>query len=370
MDVLNFLWDRAVPFLVVLTVLIFVHELGHYWVARRNGVRIEVFSIGFGPELFGWTDRHNTRWKISALPFGGYVKMFGEGDGYSDTTGVAALSPADQAVSFSHKRLGQRAAIVAAGPIANYLFAIVALAFLLSVAGNPMPLAAVGTIVTNSAAERAGLKVGDRIVAIDGRETEWFEDMRSIVSASPGRELSLDVDRAGQRLVVKAVPDNEASVGRLGVTPDSAQVAHQLYNPFTATVMAVERTAMLSWQILVYLGEVVTGSRGTEELGGPLRIAQMSGEMAQVGWSSLLFFMAALSINLGLINLFPIPPLDGGHLAYFAAEAIRGRPLPARTRDYGFRVGMVLVLLLLVFATWNDLTRHTKVIQYIRDLIT
>ena len=369
MDLLNFLWDYAVPFLVVLTVLIFVHELGHYAVARRNGVRIEVFSIGFGPELFGRTDRHGTRWKISALPFGGYVRMFGEGDGYGDKTPAAVLTPEEQAVSFSHKRLGQRAAIVAAGPIANYLFAIVALTFLLAVAGNPMPLAAVGSVVSGSAAERAGLRTGDRIAAIDGTEVMWFEDLRRIVSTSPGRELTLDVDRGGQRLVVKAVPEAENSIGRIGVTPDSAQVAHQRYNPFTATVMAVERTALLSWRILVYLGEVVGGSRGTEELGGPLRIAQMSGEMAQGGWANLLFFMAALSINLGLINLFPIPLLDGGHLAYFAAEAVRGRPLTAKVRDYGFRVGMVLVLLLLVFATWNDLT-HLKVFQYIRDLIT
>lgn len=369
MDALQFLWDYVGPFLVVLTVLIFVHELGHYAIARYHGVRVEVFSIGLGPELFGRTDRHDTRWKVSLLPFGGYVRMFGESEAYGDPYLAASLSPAEREVSFSHKRLGQRAAIVAAGPIANYLFAIVALAFLLSVAGNPMPLAAVGTVVAGSAAERAGLRAGDRIAAIDGIELVWFEDLRRVISSSPGRDLTLTVERGAQRLTIRTIPDADAAVGRLGVGPDPTQVAHQRYNPFTATVMAVERTALLTWRILAYLGEVVTGTRGTEEFGGPLRIAQLSGEMAQGGWANLLFFMAALSINLGLINLFPIPLLDGGHLAFFAAEAVRGRPLTAKARDYGSRVGMILVLLLLVFATWNDLIQ-LKVFQYIRDLIT
>ena len=378
MDILAFLWDYVFLFLVVLTILVFVHELGHYLAARRNKVLVEVFSIGFGPEIYGWTDRVGTRWKIGAIPLGGYVKMFGEEDTIEDEDGERPLTEEEKAVSFHHKRLTQRAAVVAAGPVANFLFAIVVLAVLFSIAGNPMSLAGIGKIQPDSAAAEAGLEVGDRIAAIDGEAITWFEDLRRVVSANPGARLTLDIVRGGSELKVTATPKRHTvdegsggtrEIGLLGVTPDPAQTAYQRHNPLTATWMAMEWSAGLTVRILSYLGQVITGSRGTDELGGPLRIAQLSGQMAQGGLISLITFMAALSINLGLINLFPIPMLDGGHLVFYVAEAIRGRPLGPRAQEYGFRFGLILVLLIMILATWNDLV-HLRVFEYIKDLVT
>lgn len=377
MDVLNFLWDWIVPFLVVLTVLVFVHELGHYWVARRNKVRVEVFSIGFGPEIFGWTDRHETRWKISAVPLGGYVKMFGEHD-FEDDEEQPPMTPAETAVSFHHKRLGQRAAIVAAGPIANFLFAFVLLAGLFYIVGIPEPLAGVGTIKEDSAAAEAGFEPGDLIVRIQGEPVKWFEDLRLFVRDRAGQALEFEVRRGDGELFLRATPKavtvedeggGERQIGLLGVTPDPTQMGYESIGPFAAMATAVERTFGLTTQILSALGEIITGSRTAEELGGPLRIAQISGQVAQGGMVNLIFFMAALSVNLGLINLFPIPMLDGGHLAFYAAEAIRGRPLGRRFQEYGFRFGLILVLLLMVFATWNDLV-SLKVVDFFRQLVS
>lgn len=378
MSILGFTWYYIVVFLAVLTVLVYVHELGHYWIARRNKVRVEVFSIGFGPEIYGWTDKHGTRWKISAVPLGGYVKMFGETLYDDDSEQTRPLTPEERAVSFHHKRLGQRAAIVAAGPLANFLFAIVALAGVYGIVGNPAPLAGVGEVLPGSAAAEAGLKPGDRILSIDGKTIKWFEDLRRIVSANPGSPLTLVIRRDGVELPLKATPtvDQEKDadgtplrVGRLGVRPDPAQIEYERQNPAVAVWMGVERTVALSGQIVAYLGQMIAGSRDAKELGGPLRIAQMSGQVAQGGVVNLIVFMAALSINLGLINLFPIPMLDGGHLIFYAAEAVRGRPVPVRVQEYGFRFGLILVFVLMIFATWNDLV-NLRVIEFIRQLIS
>lgn len=377
MDVLSFLWDWIVPFLVVLTVLVFVHELGHYWVARRNKVRVEVFSIGFGPEIFGWTDRHDTRWKISAVPLGGYVKMFGEHD-FEDDEEQPPMTPEETAVSFHHKRLGQRAAIVAAGPLANFLFAIVLLAGLFYVVGIPEPLAGVGSVKEDSAAAEAGFEPGDLILRIQGEPVKWFEDLRLFVRDRAGQVLAFEVRRGDQDLLLTATPkaitvdeqgEGTRQIGLLGVTPDPSRIGYEAIGPIAAMGAAVERTYGLTTQILAALGEIITGSRTAEELGGPLRIAQISGQVAQGGPVNLIFFMAALSVNLGLINLFPIPMLDGGHLAFYAAEAIRGRPLGRRFQEYGFRFGLILVLLLMVFATWNDLV-SLKVVDFFRQLVS
>lgn len=376
MDVLNYLWDWVVPFLLVFSALVFVHELGHYLVARANRVRVEVFSIGFGPEITGWYDRAGTRWKVSAVPLGGYVKMFGEHD-LEDGGDAPAMTPEDMAVSFNHKRLSQRAAIVAAGPMANFLFAIILLAGLFAFAGLPMALAGIGQVQADSAAAEAGFREGDRVVSIDGEPIQWFDDLRERVSAHPGVPLTFTVDRGDQDVVLVATPKPttvsedgiEKRIGLLGVSPDPEQVEYERLDPFTSLWTATERTVGLVGQILSALGQIITGSRTAEELGGPLRIAQLSGEMAQGGLVSLVFFMAALSINLGLINLFPVPMLDGGHLAFYAAEAVRGRPLDRRVQEYGFRVGLVLVLLLMLFATWNDLV-HLEVFDFVRRLVT
>lgn len=367
------IWDWVVPFLVVLSVLVFVHEMGHYLVARWCRVRVETFSIGFGPEIFGWNDRAGTRWKVSAVPLGGYVKMFGEHD-FNDAEETPTMSAADRAVSFHHKTLRQRTAIVAAGPLANFLFAVILFAALFVGAGVPAPLAAIGGVQPDSAAEAAGFAVGDRVLAIDGEAVTWFEDLRRIISQRAGEPTRFQVQRGESVIELVATPQEAAvgegrTIGLLGVRPAGGEVGFERVGPFTALALAVERVASITAQIGIALWEIISGTRTAAELGGPLRIAQLSGEMAQHGLVNLVFFMAALSINLGLINLLPIPMLDGGHLAFYAAEAVRGRPLDRRLQEYGFRLGLALVLLLIVLATWNDLV-SLKVFDFVKTLIS
>jgi regulator of sigma E protease len=362
-----------VIFLVVLTVLVFVHELGHYLVARRNGVRVEVFSIGFGPELFGWNDRTGTRWKFSAVPLGGYVKMFGDADPMSmPGEQVIVMTAAEREVSFHHKRLGQRAAVVAAGPVANFVFALVVLAGLFSTVGQPYTPADVGKIQAGSAAEAAGIRAGDVITAIDGEHIDRFEDVR----LNTGSPLAMVLHRGGSDVTIDVTPritnftdrfGNEHKIGLLGI--ERSGVNYIRRNPASALWYAAQDTWDLSTGTLQAVWQMAIGLRPADEIGGPLRIAQMSGEVAQGGFVPLLYFMAMLSVNLGLINLFPIPVLDGGHLLFYAAEAIRGRPLGQRAQEYGFRLGLALVLTLMVFATWNDLV-HLRIVEFIKGLIT
>lgn len=364
MDILDSVGTWVLPFLAVFTVLVFVHELGHYWVARRCGVRVETFSIGFGPELYGWNDGHGTRWRFSAIPLGGYVKMFGENDFAGDDE--TALTPEERAVSFHHKPLRHRAAIVAAGPLANFAFAIAVLALLFGAIGVPTPMAVVGQVQAGSAAEAADMRSGDVVRAIDGVDLASFEDLRRLIIDRGDKTIRIDVDRDGELVSLTATPrlteikdegGGPKTVGLLGVSPDPTRVTYDRLDPFSAAWTATERTVSLTAQILSALGQIIAGTRTAEELGGPLRIAQLSGEMAQSGLVNLIFFMAALSVNLGLINLFPVPMLDGGHLVFYAAEAVRGRPLDRRLQEYGFRFGLVLVLALMIFATWNDLVQ-------------
>jgi regulator of sigma E protease len=379
-SLLGHIWDWVIPFLIVLSVLVFVHELGHYLVARLCRVRVETFSIGFGPELFGWNDRSGTRWKVSAVPLGGYVKMFGEHDFEEDeaSSGEAEMSAADRAVSFHHKPLRQRSAIIVAGPLANFVFAVVVFAALFATAGMPGPLAAVGQVQPDSAAAKAGFQAGDRIVAIDGEPVTWFEDLRRIVSARPDQPTRFDIRRGDETLELTAVPQpmsvgdgdsGKHTIGLLGVRPDPNQFGYEHMGPLTAIGTACERVVSITVQIAVALWQIITGTRTASELGGPLRIAQLSGEMAHSGVINLVFFMGALSINLGLVNLLPIPMLDGGHLAFYAAEAVRGRPLDRRLQEYGFRFGLVLVILLIILATWNDLM-NLKVFDFVKHLVT
>ena len=374
--ILEFTWYYIVLFLFVLTVLVYVHEWGHYWVARKNGVRVEVFSIGFGPEVYGWTNEAGTRWKISAIPLGGYVKMLGQSDLPSDEEGEQPLSEEEQAVSFQNKTLAQRAAIVVAGPLANFIFAIVLFAGLIMTVGTPRHYAGVGNILPDSAAAEARLEVGDRIIDIDGQEVVWFSDLVRIVSANPGVPLKITVLRGKEELTLPATPKvqkrtdkdgNPVEIGLLGVRFDPEQAEYERQNPLQAVWLGARQTFALTTNILSYLGEMIVGDRSAEELGGPLKIAKLSGQMAQGGLDNLIFFMAALSVNLGLINLFPIPLLDGGHLLFMAAEAIRGRPLDERTQEYGFRFGLILVLILMVVATWNDLV-DLRVVEFIKEL--
>jgi len=381
MEIFNFTFNYIFVFLIVLSILVFVHEWGHYRVAIKNGVRVEVFSIGFGPELFGWTNTANTRWKVCAIPLGGYVKMFGEGE-ENEEGEPRELTDDEKAVSFSHKTVGQRAAIIFAGPAINFIFAAFLLAIMAGTVGTARPLAGVGEIMASSAAEKAGLIKGDRIIAIDGQSITWFEDLRKIVSKNPGKKLNFTIQRNTQTINIPIIPETIAGAptspndgagqpetGRLGVAPDAEQIDYIRQNPIMALWTGIRQTGVLSVRIVSYVGDIISGNRSAKELGGVLRIAQVSGQMAQNGFLDVVFLMALLSINLGVINLFPIPVLDGGHLLFLGFEAIRGKPLGANTQEYGFRFGLILLLILFVYVTWNDLIQ-LQVIEFVKELIT
>lgn len=368
----------VVPFLFVLTILVFVHEFGHFAVARWNGVRVEIFSIGFGPELFGWYDGRGTRWKFSAVPLGGYVKMFGDNDPSSGlpTTPLSQLSEREQAVSFHAKRLGQRAAIVVAGPLANFVFAFAVLAVMFMTYGQPFTPPVVGQVQQGSPAAAAGIRSGDRIVSINGQPIDSFEGVQQMVRLDPGLPLKIVVARGGRQVTLAATPKlteftdrfgNKYEVGLLGISRRG--IAYVRRGPGSAVLQAGAEVWNLSSSTLEAVWQMIIGLRGTGDLGGPLRIAQLSGEVVQGGAVAVTWFLAVLSVNLGLINLFPVPVLDGGHLLFYAAEAVRGKPLSQKAQEYGFRIGLALVLTLMVFATWNDLV-HLRIISYVRGLIS
>jgi regulator of sigma E protease len=377
MGIFEGLWEFwIVPFIIVLSVLVFVHEFGHYWVARRAGVRVETFSIGFGPEIFGWYDSAQTRWKVSVLPLGGYVKMYGEGD--FDEEEERELTPEEKAVSFHHKSLRARAAVVAAGPLANFLFAFLIFAGVSISVGDPAPLSVVGSVQEDSAAEEAGFEAGDTIVSVDGEPIRWFADIQQAVSDRPGEEITFVVRRGDTETTLLAAPRPttvtqadgvEQQMVLLGIRADATNLGYEEQGIITSIVSAAERVVGVTWQILNAVWQIITGTRTAEELGGPLRIAQLSGEVAQHGVLNLLFFMATLSINLGLINLFPIPMLDGGHLVFYAWEAVRGKRVNRRVQEYGLRLGLAFVIFLMLFATWNDLVQ-LKVFDFLRDLVS
>ncbi len=382
MDTLNFIWmniwTNGAAFVFILTVIVFVHEFGHYFVARRCGVRVEVFSIGFGPELFGWTDRAGTHWKVSLLPLGGYVKMFGEA-AMSGAEGEDAreMTAEERAVSFQEKSLGRRAAIVSAGPLANFALAIVVWAVLFGTVGQRVTPPNVGTVQSGSAAEEAGIKPGDVIVSIGDKEIGRFSDLQRIISISPGVPLRVGLRRDGRRLILTVTPKlkeitdilgNRHEVGLIGVSP--AGTAFVRHSPATAVLSAVQETYRFATFLLEVLGEIISGTRSSNELGGPIGIFQMSGQMAEFGLPTVFWFMAVLSVNLGLINLFPIPVLDGGHLMFYALEAVRGKPPSEKFMEYGFRVGLGLVLTLFVFVTYQDIKRFQGVVEFFQGIFS
>lgn len=442
-------------FLVLLTPLVFVHELGHFLIARWNGVRVDVFSIGFGPELYGWNDKTGTRWKVCAVPLGGYIKMFGEHalEG-GENEAPREMTEEEKKVSFDQKRLSQRAWIVFAGPAANYIFAILVMAssfvfvgqrftppeigtvaeesaaaeaglrpgdVILSIDGDeiwrfeeitnkvamrpdetlimkidrngsemtlpvttgvieaemidntvqkigvlgiryPFP-ARIREVLADSAAERSGMAVGDVIVEVDGVAIEHFEDLQAIIAVAPDKPVSIVVLRDGRRMTLPATLGSSEvdlrdggtrTIGMLGVRPDLVTKVVKL-GPSGAIVSAAGWAYDLTAGSLMAIGQIVTGKRDSNQMGGPIMIAQVSSEAAKRGLDWFLQFMAMISVSLGLINLFPIPVLDGGHLMFYGIEAVRGRPLGERAQEYSFRIGLALVLSLMIFVTINDL---------------
>jgi regulator of sigma E protease len=377
LDNLSWLGGYLIPFLFVLTVVVFFHELGHFLVARMCGVRILVFSVGFGPELFGFFDRYGTRWKFAAVPLGGYVKFFGDENAASvpDQAAAAAMNSTERQHSFIYQRLRNRAAIVAAGPIANFILAIMIFAAIFSLYGKPSMSARVDSVQPESAAAAAGFEPGDLVVEIDGRSIASFGDMQRAISINAGQTLDVVIERGGARKNLKATPtlremkDNFGNVHRIGVLGISRSMAAsdnqlQTYDPLTAIRMGVEESWFIVDRTLAYIGGVVVGREAADQVGGPARIAQVAGQVWQGGLSNggpgtaavALFNLAAvLSVSIGLLNLFPVPLLDGGHLLFYGIEGIRGRPLSERAQELGFRIGLALVAMLMIFASYNDI---------------
>jgi len=357
-----------IPFLFVLTIVVFFHELGHFLVARWAGVRVLTFSLGFGPELAGFNDGHGTRWKISAVPLGGYVKFFGDDSEAStpSTEALASMSPEEQAGSFHHKKVGPRAAIVAAGPIANFILAIVIFTCLFTFFGKPSTTARVDKIEANSAAAASGFQVGDVVTDIDGKTIGSFSDMQRMVGIHAGDKLTFTVKRGDSSLQLQGTPElrevkdpfgNAHRLGVMGITRATApgDVVTERVDPATAFWLGIKETWFVVDRTFAYIGGVFTGREAADQVGGPLRIAQISGQVATIGLAALIHLTAVLSISIGLLNLFPVPLLDGGHLLFYAVEAVRGRPLSIRAQEMGFRIGLALVLMLMVFATYNDI---------------
>jgi regulator of sigma E protease len=355
----------VLPFLFVLSLVVFFHELGHFLVARWCGVRVLVFSIGFGPELFGFNDRSGTRWKISAIPLGGYVKFFGDENAASvpDAAAAATMSSQDKAVSFFHKPVGARASVVVAGPLANFLLAIIILAGVALTVGERTvtPSPRVDEVVANSAAQRAGFESGDIVQSINGRDVHSFAEMQSIVGGSAQRTLDIVVDRSGKLVTLHATPTEDHGKAVLGVkhskiTQDEVKV--ETVGPFEAIRYGAEQTWMIISGTLSGIFGILTLRESASQLGGPIMIAVISHQVASEGFVELLKLAALLSTSIGLLNLFPIPLLDGGHLLFYAIESARGRPLSERAQEVGFKIGLAIVVVLMVLATKNDLVKY------------
>jgi regulator of sigma E protease len=357
------------PFLFVLTIVVFFHELGHFLVARWCGVAVKVFSIGFGPEIFGFNDRKGTRWRLSIVPLGGYVRFLGDDNEVSRTNrdALAQMSPEDKRRTFAGQNVAKRAAIVAAGPIANFILAIAIFTAIFSVFGREVMTARIDSVVEGSAAATAGLQPGDVVKSINGAPVSDFSDLQRTISVSSGDALTIVVDRSGSDVTLSATPErkivtdrfgNEQRLGVLGITRNTpaGDITTEHYSVPQALALATEETWFVVDRTLGYLVQVVAGREPPDQLGGPIRVAEVSAQVATLGIVALINLAAILSISIGLINLFPIPMLDGGHLLFFAVEAIRGRPLSERAQEIGFRIGFAAVLALMIFATGNDIS--------------
>lgn len=365
-------WALMLPaFLLVISLIVFIHEMGHYLVGRWCGIRILAFSFGFGPEIAGFTDRHGTRWKISAIPLGGYVRFYGDADAAStpDFDALGTLSPDERARTFTGAKLWKRAATVAAGPIANFLLAVVILSAIFVAYGKFVADPVVAKVSENSAAAAAGIVAGDLLLRIDGNPIETFDDVQRYVSIRPGVPMTLTVRRAGAEVNIPLTPKlteitdrfgNKIELGIIGIQTDRSVGNLRVVN-FSlggAVIEAVRETGHIVTGTFRYVGNIFAGRMKADQLGGPIAVAQAAGQVATLGIVALLHLAAVLSVSIGLLNLMPVPVLDGGHLMFYAVEALRGKPVGETAQGIAFRVGMFLVLSLMVFVTWNDITRN------------
>ncbi|WP_323013089.1 RIP metalloprotease RseP [Devosia sp.] len=366
-DFLFWLLSYLVPFLAVLTVIVFVHEMGHYLVARWNGVAIQTFSVGFGRELFGWNDRHGTRWRLSAIPLGGYVRFVGDMNPASvpDPEAARKVAPELAPRLFINKNVWQRIAIVLAGPVANILLTFLILYALLLGYGRYTLSPVVDSVIAGSVAEEAGIEAGDVIVSVDGYAVHGFEDFQRLVATAPARPVSIDLDRNGVRQSLTLTPEavettdrfgNVQRIGRIGVSRNVEEADVTLYRPgpVEAVSMTVEEIRFIVQRTAAFLGDFFVGRGDVEQIGGPVKVAKVSGQVATLGIVALINLTALLSLNIGIFNLLPVPMLDGGHLLYYLVEAVRGRPLSMRVQEIGFRFGFALVVALMVFTLFND----------------
>lgn len=371
-SLVNLPFGYILPFLVAITVIVFVHEFGHFQVARWCGVKVEAFSIGFGREIFGWFDKHGTRWKICWLPLGGYVRFEGDANAAS-MPGEVAPDVARGPGNFHSKAIWQRALIVAAGPIANFILAIFIFTAAYSVIGVPYAEPRVDEVLPGSAAEEAGLMKGDYIRKVEGRETKSFASVQEIVWQKGGVPLAIVVDRGGQEIDLtltprlQEVPDGfggNIRIGLLGVKHDPATDTplFERYSLPQAFVKGVERT----WYIIAttgnYVAKLFTGNESINQIGGPIAMAKGAGDTASSGGLAFISFVALLSVSIGLINLFPVPMLDGGHLVFYAVEALRGKPLGPNAQEWGYRIGFSFVVMLMLIGIWNDVVRTISVV--------
>lgn len=367
MAIFSVLTGYIIPFLLVLSVLVFVHEMGHYLVGRWSGIRVLAFSVGFGPELIGYTDSHGTRWKLSAIPLGGYVKFYGDEDAASmpGADALAGMNEAERSQTLAGAKLWKRAATVAAGPIANFILAIAIFAVLFTVYGKVVADPVVAEVRPDSAAQVAGVEVGDKLVALDGHEVSTFDEVRRYVSIRPLVPIIVTVEREGSRRDLPMVPKreeitdrfgNKVELGLIGIVTNEQRgnFRVQQFSPGAAVIEGFKETGNIITGTGRYIGNIFAGRMSADQIGGPIRIAETTGQMATLGFVAVLNFAAVISVSLGLMNLLPVPVLDGGHLLLYALEALRGRPLNERVQEIVFRFGFALILTLMVFATWND----------------
>lgn len=364
MEALGSLGHTFLSFIFILSVIVFLHEFGHYIIARFCGVRIETFSIGFGRELFGFNDSHGTRWKFSLLPLGGYVKMYGDMGAAStpDDSALARMSEEERTVSFHFKPLWKKSLIVAGGPLFNFLTTIIIFTWFAFSNGITSTEPVVGEVIENSAAQEAGILAGDRVVSVNGQPVKVFHDIPAQIITNLGTEIILQIEREGKTFTLPITPrivkttdtfGNEVEQPLIGIR--SQQLTFKDVGLGQALIYSVQRTWEITTTTLQVLGQLITGQRGTDQLKGPIGIAQMSGQATDSGSTYVLWFIALLSANLGLVNLLPVPMLDGGHLLYYLIEAVQGKPMAQKFQQFGYRVGMALLLCLMAFSIINDI---------------